>query len=310
MNCSVLYTRSTKLLSDCRYRRPKTLRTGIENGTIRILMVRYSRQGYEAAIGLIAENQNPHLLKAAIAAHTGESTRHLRAGLDAEVLSNVRVAIVGIGAVGSLLAEMLARSGIGALTLVDGSFIRPGNCIRHVAAQSDVGRNKAEVVRDRIIEGGWIHGGEARNRVTAESGMLTTAADTVTLFSNHDLVVDATGNGPATALLCTASRILNKPLVTVCLQRSGTVARVDRFPLGPDEVHADPLPPGGPEMVLREGGCGNPISPTPPWACGAAAARAAGMVTDLLSGRSLYPPTVVDVLIGHHEGPLVVGWRP
>ena len=279
------------------------LRIGIESGSIRIVIVRYTRQGLEAALGLIAENHNTDRLGAANTAHTGESTQRLRAGLDSELLASSKVALVGVGAVGSLLAEMLIRSGVGALTLMDGGAVRPGNCIRHLARPSDVGRNKADVVRDRIIDAGVLSKREARERLTVEPRPLTSATATERLFEAHDLVIDATGDGPATALVCTASRILDKTAVTVCLQRGGTVARVDRFPLRNGETHGEALEPGGPSVVLREGGCGDPVSPTPPWACAAAAARAAGIVADVLSGRHRYPPTVIDVLISQPDSP-------
>ena len=278
------------------------LRSAIEKGKLRILMVRYKRQQHEAAIGLIAKDRNPSRLQAAGAAHSGESTYYLRAGLDSEALADKSVAVVGVGAVGSLLAEMLARSGVGNLTLVDHDRVRPGNCIRHIATPKDVGRAKTEAVKQHLTESRII----AADAVVSMDQQLTSVAATERLFANHDLVVDATGNGPATALIITASKVLDKPAITVCLQRSGSVARVDRFPLGPDERHDPRLPPGGPSLVLREGGCGDPVSPTPPWACAAAAARACGMAADLLSGRGLYPPTVTDVLIGDADGPPIV----
>ena len=277
----------------------ETLRLAIERGRLRFLMVRYRRQGSEAALALIARGKNTNRLFAAGAAHAGTSTYLLRAGLDAEALRVTSVAIVGVGAVGSVLAEMLSRSGVGRLTLVDHDRVRPGNCIRHVATRRDIGRAKTEAVKQHLVESGVI----AKDAVASRYQALTAVSDTEDLFANHDLVIDATGNGPATALVLTASRILDKPAITVCLQRSGSVARVDRFPLREGEQHDPPLPPGGPSLVLREGGCGDPVSPTPPWACAAAAARAAGMAADLLSGRRMYPPTVIDGLMGQSDGP-------
>ena len=280
----------------------ETLRREIERGRVRFVMVRYTRQGSEAALALIAKEKNSNRLFAAGAAHAGASTYRLRAGLDAEVLGATSVAIVGVGAVGSLLAEMLARSGVGRLTLVDHDRVRPGNCIRHVATRKDVGQTKIEAVKQHLVESRII----AQDAVASRHQELTSVSDTEDLFANHDLVIDATGNGPATALILTASRILDKPAITVCLQRSGSVARVDRFPLRAGEQHDPPLAPGGPSLELREGGCGDPVSPTPPWACAAAAARTAGLAADLLSGRCLYPPTVTDVLVGHPDGPPIV----
>ena len=86
----------------------ETLRLAIERGRIRFLMLRYKRQGSEAALALIAKDKNTSHLFAAGAAHAGASTYLLRAGLDAEALRVTSVAIVGVGAVGSLLTEMLA----------------------------------------------------------------------------------------------------------------------------------------------------------------------------------------------------------
>ena len=274
----------------------------IENGDVRVVIVRYRRQEHAAAMSLIAVDKNPNHLKVANTAHTGKSTLHLRAGLDADVLASKRIAVVGLGAVGSLLAEMLVRSGASDLTFIDGDIIRPGNCIRHIATLDDVGQNKAEVVKDRIVALGLISKEEAKESLTVQPQMLASTTTVEELFNKNDLVVDATGNGPATALICTASKILNKPSISVCLQRGGTVARVDRFPLHYGETYKATLPHGGPDVEFREGGCGDPVSPAPPWACAAAASRAVGMATDLLAGRNRYPPTVIDELIKLPEG--------
>ncbi|MDW3217752.1 MAG: ThiF family adenylyltransferase [Acidimicrobiales bacterium] len=269
------------------------LRTGIEDGTDKFVVVRYQRHGHEAVLVLIAFDRNPHDLRAAEAAHDGESTLMLRAGLDASVLADKRIAIVGVGAVGCQVAEMLVRSGAGELTLVDGDLIRPGNCIRHVATLGDVGRPKADAVRDHLVRTNLVDPG----CVTTDTNPLRSATRTEELLARNDLVLDCTANGPASALLLTASRVLGRPVVSVCLQRNGTVARVDRSPLREGEKHDAAVEPGGPETDLREGGCGDPVSPTPPWACSAAAARAVAMAADLLSGRNALPPSVVDTLI-------------
>ena len=166
--------------------------------------------------------------------------------------------------------------------------------MRHIADHNYLGWNKAEAVRKllhnaQVIDKSCIHVIEDK---------LTSVDDVEQLFSTHDLVVDATGDNAATALVWMASEALNRPAVSVCLQRGGSVARVDRTLLRDGESHAPPVPPGGPHLDLREGGCGDPISPAPPWACLAAASRAVGMATDLLTERNQYPPTHIDSLIG------------
>lgn len=61
------------------------------------------------------------------------------------------VLVVGIGGVGSYAAEAIARAGIGRITLMDGDSVQPSNLNRQlVALTSTLGRNKAEVMAERI----------------------------------------------------------------------------------------------------------------------------------------------------------------
>ena len=68
-------------------------------------------------------------------------------------LARARVAVFGVGGVGSYAAEALARAGIGALDFVDGDAVAPSNVNRQlVALSSTVGQNKAEVMTARARE--------------------------------------------------------------------------------------------------------------------------------------------------------------
>ena len=61
------------------------------------------------------------------------------------------VLVVGVGGVGSYAAEAVARAGVGSITLMDGDTVQPSNLNRQlVALTSTLGRNKAEVMADRI----------------------------------------------------------------------------------------------------------------------------------------------------------------
>ena len=61
-----------------------------------------------------------------------------RAGM--EKLENARVAVFGIGGVGGYAAEALARSGVGALDLIDNDRVASTNLNRQIIAlQSTVG---------------------------------------------------------------------------------------------------------------------------------------------------------------------------
>ena len=68
-------------------------------------------------------------------------------------LSRCRVAVFGIGGVGGHATEVLARSGIGALDLIDGDCVSPSNINRQIVAlQSTIGKPKVEVAKQRILD--------------------------------------------------------------------------------------------------------------------------------------------------------------
>lgn len=66
-------------------------------------------------------------------------------------LARAHVLVVGLGGVGSWVVEALARSGVGALTLMDGDDVCVSNTNRQLHAVLDaVGKPKAEVLADRV----------------------------------------------------------------------------------------------------------------------------------------------------------------
>ncbi len=68
-----------------------------------------------------------------------------------ERLQSVKVCIVGIGGVGSWAAEVLARSGVGKLVLIDNDDIARSNINRQIHALSNtLGRAKVDVMAERI----------------------------------------------------------------------------------------------------------------------------------------------------------------
>lgn len=73
-------------------------------------------------------------------------------GKDAvEKLKSARVAVFGIGGVGSYTVEALARAGIGALDLIDSDTVAESNINRQIiATHSSIGRDKVEVAKERV----------------------------------------------------------------------------------------------------------------------------------------------------------------
>lgn len=72
------------------------------------------------------------------------------AGLAA--LSRARVAVIGLGGVGSWTVEALVRSGIGSLLLVDPDHVAESNINRQLPAMGDtLGRSKLAVLSERAL---------------------------------------------------------------------------------------------------------------------------------------------------------------
>lgn len=107
----------------------------------------------------------------------------------AEGLQRLRAAhvcVVGIGGVGSWTVEALARSGIGALTLIDLDEVCVTNVNRQLhALDSTVGRAKVDVMAERVR---LIN---PESRVTPVAEFFTEANAQRLLATNFDFVVDA-----------------------------------------------------------------------------------------------------------------------
>lgn len=69
-----------------------------------------------------------------------------------EKLFKAKVAIYGIGGVGSFACEALARAGIGNIYLIDNDYIDITNINRQIHANHQtIGKSKVEVMKERII---------------------------------------------------------------------------------------------------------------------------------------------------------------
>jgi tRNA A37 threonylcarbamoyladenosine dehydratase len=82
------------------------------------------------------------------------SRTELLLGKDAmNKLASSRVAVFGIGGVGSFAAEAIARAGVGAIDLFDDDQVCLANINRQlIATHRTIGRKKVEVMRERILD--------------------------------------------------------------------------------------------------------------------------------------------------------------
>ena len=103
-----------------------------------------------------------------------------------EKLHNSRVAVFGIGGVGGYTVEALARSGVGALDLIDDDKVCLTNLNRQIlATRKTVGKYKVDVAEERIHD---INPDAVVN--TYKTFYMPDTADQFD-FSQYDYVVDA-----------------------------------------------------------------------------------------------------------------------
>ncbi len=70
-----------------------------------------------------------------------------------EILASCKVALFGVGGVGGYVAEALARSAVGSITLFDKDVVDISNINRQIIAlESTVGMSKCEAMRNRILD--------------------------------------------------------------------------------------------------------------------------------------------------------------
>lgn len=74
--------------------------------------------------------------------------------LGEDKLSRLRLAnvlVVGLGGVGAYAAEMIARAGVGRMTIADADVVSPTNINRQlIALHSTIGREKSELMAERL----------------------------------------------------------------------------------------------------------------------------------------------------------------
>lgn len=124
-------------------------------------------------------------------------------------LKNSRVAVFGIGGVGGYVCEALARSGVGALDLVDHDRVCMSNLNRQIiATRETVGQYKVEAMKERILS----INPKARVRACPVFFLPENAEEFP--FEEYDYVVDAVDTVTAKLALVMAAKEKGVPIIS------------------------------------------------------------------------------------------------
>ena len=126
-----------------------------------------------------------------------------------EKLRSARVALFGIGGVGSFAAEALARGGGGHITLVDGDTVSITNINRQlIALHSTVGKEKTAVMAERIAD--------ISPETEVETYPVVYGAENRDLldFSTYDYVIDAIDTVTSKLILIEEAKKAGVPVIS------------------------------------------------------------------------------------------------
>jgi hypothetical protein len=200
-------------------------------------------------------------------------------------LTTRSVLLLGAGALGATVAELLVRGGVQKLAIVDGDVFAAGNLVRHTLDMSDIGHGKATALAqhlNRISPHADVTGFDSR--FSAEDTKMRSLA------LEQALVIDCTAeDGVAKALETiewSSETVLCSFSINYGAERLYAYAQKGKF----DSSHffsaissllSDDLEKHGPETFPREGiGCWHPVFPARVERVAQAACKATGFLAE------------------------------
>lgn len=149
----------------------------------------YARAGDKLVWKLQLEQTLPDdkVLEWGTSENWSESRLRVRGALD-EKLRTMRIVLIGSGALGAALAEMLVREGVNDLLLLDYDKLEIGNLRRHTLTMDDAGQYKSLALAKRL------NAASPFARVRWGSGYPRRRSDDGALFEGVDLIIDCTAN--------------------------------------------------------------------------------------------------------------------
>ena len=109
-------------------------------------------------------------------------------GLKGQItLSSKKIVVVGIGALGTVAAELLVRAGVGKILLIDRDIVEKSNLSRQVLFTSkEVGLSKSLAAKEKLML--------INPQINIESRAVHLGPDNVFLLDSYDLILDCTDN--------------------------------------------------------------------------------------------------------------------
>ena len=178
--------------------------------------------------------------------------------------SSQRVLIIGCGAVGSVVAELLVRGNINRVVLIDGEELEVGNLVRHTLGLEDIKKPKAQQLAKRLNS----INPNAKVMYIADVFPPRSDNDTTTL-KQCDVIIDCTGDDKALISLGQFPWEKEKLIISINLNYGATKSFIftykgNRFPvqeysqrIKPHLTNMDDVD----ELPIDGIGCWHPVFP-------------------------------------------------
>jgi hypothetical protein len=201
-------------------------------------------------------------------------------------LRSANVALIGAGALGSMLASHLVRAGVARLDIIDPGILEAGNVVRHILTLNELGQSKAMAVAERLAE--------ASPNVTVTGHLDMFAPDleaTGNALRAADVIIDATADDAVLSAMGAYDWAGDKRFVSIALSYAAEhlyAYFVDGRTFPADECEAALRPwidrlTKGPEELPWEGiGCWHSVFPARADDIGLLAATASRLIDDRL----------------------------
>lgn len=102
-------------------------------------------------------------------------------------------AVIGVGALGGFVCELLSRQGIQNIKIIDGDTLQVGNLARHILTLDDIGKKKAKAMADKLMLNG------PSIKVVAKEEHLD--KENITFLDDCDVIIDCTADNEVIELL-------------------------------------------------------------------------------------------------------------
>lgn len=153
--------------------------------------------------------------------------RHLRlrnVGVVDDSIKNKSVALIGLGALGSTVAELLAKAGVGKFYLCDADRLSTGNVARHVGGIDEFGAWKTRVVMRRLLEINPFLKFESEDVITGSA--ISSLAKLSAFMKPADIIISTVADEGVESVINQIAVIDEKPVIYGRALRRGSIGRV------------------------------------------------------------------------------------